>query len=392
MRDPLPRVVLVTFDAGGGHRAAANALVAAAEQRAAPFRFEVISLQDVLAPLDPVRRLTGGTSEQLYNELVRRRRTRFLVPMLRGLQWAIRRAGPRLARQVANALASRAPAAVLSVIPNFNAVIAQGVRLSHPQTPFLVALTDFADFPPHFWFEPALDGVIVASEHAAQQALALGLPAASIHRTSGMPLHPRFYPRADPARRQALRAEWGLRAEDFTVLLTFGGKGSPEMEPLCARLLRMPRPWRVIAICGDNPPLYQRLRPLETVSAGRLRRVGFTDRMADFMAAADVLLTKPGPGSLAEAFHQGVPPVVVEDARTIPQERYNVRMVEREGLGVAVKDWRHMASAVAELADDPARLSEIRQRLERLPDNRAVYETLEVLGRVVSRRLGQGAA
>jgi UDP-N-acetylglucosamine:LPS N-acetylglucosamine transferase len=271
-------------------------------------------------------------------------------------------------------------------------VIAEGVRLSHPHTPFLVALTDFADFPPHFWVEPGLDGVVVATEDAALQALELGVPAASIHRTSGMPLHPRFYPRADAARRQGLREEFGLRAEDFAVLVTFGGKGSPEMEPLCARLLSVARSWRVIAICGDNAALYRRLRPLELASAGRLRRLGFTDRMADYMAAADVLLTKPGPGSLAEAFHQRVPPVVVGNALTIPQERYNVRMVEREGLGVAVRHWRDMIGAVAALADDPGRLCAIRHRLERLPENRAVYEALDIIGNVVGQRRGEGAA
>jgi len=115
--DDLPEVVLFTFDAGGGHRAAAKALVAAAEQERAPFRFEVVSLQDVLAPLDIGQRLTGRPLEQTYNEMVRRRRTRFLVPMLRGLQWVVRRLHAPLEARVAEYLSTRRPAAVLSVIP-----------------------------------------------------------------------------------------------------------------------------------------------------------------------------------------------------------------------------------------------------------------------------------
>ena len=60
--------------------------------------------------------------------------------------------------------------------------------------------------PPHFWMERGAGGVIVATEEAAAQAAAMGVPAGGITRTSGMVLHPRFYPRATPERRRAREA------------------------------------------------------------------------------------------------------------------------------------------------------------------------------------------
>ena len=388
----LPEVVLFTFDAGGGHRAAARALVAAAEQREAPFRFEVVSLQDVLAPLDVGQRLTGRPLEQTYNDMVRRRRTRFLVPMLRGLQWVVRRLHSPLEARVAAYLSTRRPAAVLSVIPNFNAILAGAVRRSHSAAPLLVLLTDFCDFPPHFWMEPALDGVIVATGDAQRQARELGLPGERIFRTTGMVLHPRFYPRAGMERRALVRQELGLQASDFAVLVMFGGKGSPEMQPLCAELLKASAQWHVIGVCGDNPRLFEGLAEVEGTSGGRLHRLPFTDRVADLLAASDLFVTKPGPGCLAEAFHQRVPVVVCGNAHTIPQERYNVRMVARDGLGVAVRNWRDMPAAAATLAADAERLSRIRQNLRSLPDNNAVYEVLEIVGRTIAGRRGLPAA
>jgi UDP-N-acetylglucosamine:LPS N-acetylglucosamine transferase len=93
---------------------------------------------------------------------------------------------------------------------------------------------------------------------------------------------------------------------------------------------------------------------VEAGDGRRLRRLGFTDRVADYLAACDVLVTKPGPGSLAEAFHQGVPVVVACNAHTIPQERYNARLVRERGLGIAVRSWRQIPAAVTELRPIPS--------------------------------------
>jgi 1,2-diacylglycerol 3-beta-galactosyltransferase len=252
--------------------------------------------------------------------------------------------------------------------------------------PLIALLTDFCDFPPHFWMEPELDGVIVATDEAERQARDLGLRAERVFRTTGMVLHPRFYPRAGAERRGIVRRELGLRESDFTVLVMFGGKGSPEMHPLCEGLLDASPAWHVIGVCGDNPRLFEGLAEVEEGSGGRLHRLPFTDRVADLLAASDLFVTKPGPGCLAEAFHQQVPVVVCGNGLTIPQERYNVRMVARDGLGVAVRHWRDMPAAAAALAADPERLSRIRQNVAALPPNQAVYEVLEIVARTSRER------
>lgn len=386
----VPEVVLFILDAGGGHRSAANALVAAAEKERRPWTFRVVSLQDVLAPLDLGRRLTGRSSEQTYNALVRRQRTRLLVPMLRVFQWLIRLRQARLCDLLGAHLGERPPQLVVSLIPNFNAVIRDAVRRCLPATPFFILLTDFTDFPPRFWMEPDVDHVIVGSEHAVAQALATGLPAESVTRTSGMVLHPRFYPSPGPDVRARVRDELGLGEDAFVVLILYGGKGSPEIRPLSEALLRESPDTCVIAICGDNPPLYASLEDVEAGAGGRLRRLGFTDRVSDYLAACDVLVTKPGPGSLAEAFHQRVPMVVACNAHTIPQERYNARLVAESGVGIAVRHWRDIPAAVTALRRDPGRLDACRRSLAALPPNRAVFEVLDLIAATLDT--GAGAA
>ena len=374
--DQRGEVLLFVVDAGGGHRAAARALLAAAEESGFPLALRVVSLQEVLAPQDFLKRLIGLKSEDFYNLLLRRRYTAVLRPLMRVLHGLIALRHPALVRGLVPYLQSQRPVAVVSVIPNFNGVIRDALRQSHPGVPFLVLLTDFADLPPHFWMEPGIDRVIVGTPAAALQAREIGLSAESVALVSGMVLHPRFYAQGGGASRARVRAEMGVPEDAFTTMLLFGGKGSAEIEPLARDLVAADPGMHVIAVCGDNRELLARLEPLREAARGRLHVLGFTDRIADYMAASDVLVTKPGPGSLAEAFHQGLPVVVADNRDTIPMERFNARFVAEKELGVVVRRWSDAPAAVLALARDPERRSRLAKNLAALPRNRAVYEAL----------------
>jgi UDP-N-acetylglucosamine:LPS N-acetylglucosamine transferase len=199
-----------------------------------------------------------------------------------------------------------------------------------------------------------------------------------------MVLHPRFYPRATAERRRHVRRDLGLPADDPVVLVLFGGKGSPEMEPLSRELLREAPQARILAVCGDNPDLLFAVSRVAMDSHGRLRPMGFTDRVADLMAASDLLLTKPGPGTLAEAFHARLPVVVCCNDLTIPQERFNARLVESQGLGFSVGGWPDMARAAGRLLASPDAMAALRENLARLPENRAVYEVIDLIAGAVA--------
>lgn len=385
MVNPPPQVLLFTIDAGGGHRAAARALAAAVEETSPGFTLRVESFQQLLLGLDLLRRLTGLSLEDAYNLILRQHWNAFMVPLLRLMHGAIALRRRAVVRTLTGWLRQQPrPAAVVSVFPNFNGILRDALASAHPGVPLVVVLTDLADFPPRFWMEPGLHRVVVASDEAARQAAAAGIEPARVSRVSGMVLHPRFHREAGRHRREAVRAELGLRADDFTVLLLFGGKGSPEMEPLARGLLDSAGGTHVLAVAGDNPRLHERLARLAETSGGRLHAFGFTDRVAELMAASDLMATKPGPGSLTEAFQLRLPVVVVRNRHTIPQERYNTDFVRDRRLGLVVGHWREIPAAVAALREDPARLERIRDAIATLPENRAVYEVVGVIGREIA--------
>lgn len=382
-----PEVLLFTIDAGGGHRAAARALEAAAEETSAPFRFRVESFQQTLLPLDVLKRATGVSLEDAYNLILRRHASALMVPLLRLMHAGIRARRPALVRTLSAWLREQPrPDAVVSVFPNFNGVLRDAMREALPGVPLVVVLTDLADFPPRFWVEPGLDRVVVGTDEAREQAVALGTPPERVSRVSGMVLNPRFYRAGGPGTRDSARAELGLGPSEFAVTLLFGGKGSPEMAPLAERLLEADPAFRVIAVCGENPALYERLAPLEVLAGRRLVRLGFTDRVADILAASDLLVTKPGPGSLSEAFHQRVPVVVTRNVHTIPQERFNTDFVRDRGLGLVVPHWREIPAAVLRLFRDPAARAALRDRIAALPPNRAVFEVIDLIASEASAR------
>ena len=158
-------MLLFTIDAGGGHRAAARALVAAAEETGAPFRFRVESFQEVLLPLDVLKRATGVSLEAAYNLILQAARQR--PDGAAAAADARRHPRTATARSCARSRTGCArqprPEAVVSVFPNFNGVLRDAMREAIPGVPLVVVLTDLADFPPRFWIEPGLDRVVVGT-------------------------------------------------------------------------------------------------------------------------------------------------------------------------------------------------------------------------------------
>ena len=194
-----------------------------------------------------------------------------MVPLMRLMHGVIRLLRPAMLRRLTTWLAERPrPAAVVSVMPHFNGIMADALRAAHPGVPLVVVLTDFADFPPRFWIEPGTGRVVVGSDEARAQALALGIAPDRVSRVSGMILRPDFYRASGPEARARMRAELGLADDDFAVMLLFGGKGSPEMPRLSDALLAAEPKAHVIAVCGDNPALVARMTEIEARTGGRL--------------------------------------------------------------------------------------------------------------------------
>ncbi|MBI5280292.1 MAG: galactosyldiacylglycerol synthase [Candidatus Solibacter usitatus] len=378
----MPILDFVFFDAGGGHRAAATALKQVLETEPHGMSPRLVHLQDILAPVDVFRKVLRIDLQEIYNQMLRRGWTLGSEQGLRFMQAVIRLYHGSEVRLMREWWEHRSgvekPQAVVSVVPNFNRAIYDGLQLAAPGTPYITILTDLADFPPAFWIERQPQWFICGTERARRQALEMGHPAGRVFLTSGMILHPRFYQPLD-LDVAAERAALGLNPNLPTGLVMFGGYGTGVMDDILSRLDRSGLDLQLILIAGKNEALRSRLASRRTRM--RTHIVGFTSEVPRWMRLADFFIGKPGPGSLSEAVHMGLPAITVRNAWTLPQERYNAEWLRERNLGLVITSFGRIDSAVRELLTG-ARLAEMRQAAAAVK-NRAIFEIPGILAGIL---------
>src|SRR5579864_4631148 len=187
------RIEFGFFDAGGGHRAAATALDIAIRGQHRPWEVRLTNLQELLDQLDVLKKYAGIRIEDFYNWMLRSGYTLGSTQVMKVLQaviWAYH--GPTV-RMLEAHWKETEPDMVVSFVPHFNRALGESFRRAYPNRPFVTALTDVADYPPHFWIERQSQYFICGSDRAVAQARAMGHAADFVFQASGMIVHPRFY-------------------------------------------------------------------------------------------------------------------------------------------------------------------------------------------------------
>ena len=365
---------LVYVNAGGGHRSAAVALETAIREQCRDWQVRLVNLFEVLDPQDVFRRTTGVKPEDYYNVRLARGWTLGLAQELRILQMLIRLSHKSLVAQLRRHWQASRPDLVVSLVPNFNRAMYQALSMARPLTPYATILTDLADFPPHFWIEAnQAQHFICGTPRAVAQAKAVMSPNATVHETSGMIISPNFFRGLNLDRRAEMR-KLQLDPDRPTGMVMFGGHGSRVMRAISRRLDDV----QLILACGHNAVLAEQLRAMKA-SAPRVV-MGFTSQISYLMQLADFFIGKPGPGSISEAIQQGLPVIVVRNAWTMPQERYNTEWVEENGAGVVLDSFKSIRGGVAQVEDH----IELYRASVRRIQNRAVFEIPEILERILA--------
>ena len=362
-------------DAGGGHRNAAFSLKSIIEQQNRPWQVNLVQFQELTDRLDVLRRVTGIRIQEQYNTLLRNGWTLEATSLLRVLQMIIRILHRPAVRLLTKYFREHPADLLVSVIPHFNRELYESWSAACPGKPFATLITDLADFPPRFWIEPIPEQYIIAgTEKAAEQARAIGHDEQHIFKTSGMIVRPEFYSRetVDPAE---LRKQMGLREDLPTAIVLFGGYGSGVMHQIAQRLDRANVPVQLILICGRNEKLAAKFRAESWKFP--IHVVGFTKEVHRLMCAADFMIGKPGPGSIAEAMVRHLPVLIECNAWTLPQERYNAEWVKEKEVGIVLDNFRSVADGVRKIVE-PATLARLKNNVKAL-NNQALFEIPEIL-------------
>lgn len=382
----MKKIQILFHDAGGGHRNAAVALQTVISQQNRSWQVDLVQFQELTDQLDVLRKLTGIRIQEQYNTLLRNGWTFGSTQLLLVLQATIRLFHGPMVKLLVRHFKQQPADLLVSVIPHFNREIAEAWTACYPGRPFVTIITDLADFPPHFWIEPIKEQyVICGTQRAVEQARQIGKDSSHIFATSGMILRPDFYHQdnSDPVE---VRRELNLRPDLPTGMLLFGGFGSKVMYDIAERLEASALPLQLMIICGRNEKLAEKLRARSWKMP--LHVVGFTKEVHRLMRAADFLVGKPGPGSVAEAMVRNLPVILECNAWTLPQERYNTEWVKENRVGIVLRHFTEIVAGVQQFLQ-PGKLAEFRANTQRL-NNRAIFEIPEIFAELLGERVAEG--
>jgi processive 1,2-diacylglycerol beta-glucosyltransferase len=230
--------------------------------------------------------------------------------------------------------------------------------------------TDFQTEPP--WVQPEIDVYCVASEEARSQLTGWGISPNRI-LLCGIPIDPAFGVSFD---KSELRRALGLDQRRPVVLVMGGGMGSAPLDGIIESLELCRLPLQVVAVAGHNRSLRQALEHLRRKVTFELHVFGWTDNMPELMAAADLLITKPGGLTTAEALSIGLPMIVTHPIPG-PEERH-VRYLERSGVAVEAKTPEEIPHLVNRMLGTPGALSEMRRRQKEMSRPDAAHAVAQV--------------
>lgn len=379
-------VLFLIADTGAGHRSAATAIAKALrivyEQARAsghPVPDLEIHIVDVFTECAqfPLR-----TSVALYGPAVRH------SPRLYGQLFHITNsaerfdAAKRLCQpfllQGLRALIERTrPDVIVSVHPLLNHITLQAMKDVDPNVPLITVVTDLVSAHAA-WFARGVDACVVPTLATKHLALAHGLPAGHVH-VLGMPIDPSFTARTTATTAECRRA-LGLDSDRAMVLLAGGGEGACGLAEAVQELARQRIRAQLVVVAGRNRQLYAQVDLLRrrTHTPTHIALFGFVQNMPDLMRAADVIVTKAGPGAISEAVACELP--IVLTGALPGQETGNIDFVLQNGLGVLAPTPESVTHHLTTLLDTSDwQLEQMRARARAISRPRATFDVARLI-------------
>ncbi|MBK8046415.1 MAG: hypothetical protein IPK16_04345 [Anaerolineales bacterium] len=374
------RILCLMSDTGGGHRASAQALKAGfAELYGDRFQVDIIDLiTDYLPwPLNQIPKMYPFLSNDvpwMYSALYSSQSSGSWGNWL-----AIN--GSRMAKNsVRKAFLQHQPDLIISVHPLLQLVSMWVMDEMPHRIPFVTVVTDLTTAHP-LWFNPGVDACYVASEEAYRFALSRGLRKDQLH-LFGLPIRPAF---ARPALSKVeLRAKLKMDPALPAVLLIGGGEGIGPVEEIAAQITQQlsasgKATGQLVVVAGRNKTMQERLAARAWPIPALIN--GFVDNMPDWMAACDCIVTKAGPGTMAEALISGLPIIL---SGFIPgQEEGNVPYVINNDVGEYSEDPAEIGRIVARwFGPESAKLQTMSDKARALGHPQATFDIVKSIAGV----------
>ncbi len=363
------RIALLTLSVGSGHVQAAKVIERALDDGAEPVEvrtFDAIELARqwflwlYVHPYWWMLRHAPGMWRRLF-ERRQRKRHRSTAP-----HWVFRRGCRNVLRQ----LKAFSPHLIIVTEIGAAEIAALGKREGWFNVPILAVQTDLETEPP--WAQREIDIYCVATEQARGQLIEWGVSANRI-LVCGIPIDPAF---ALPFDRPELLRALGLDLHRPVVLVMGGGMGPAPLDEIVKSLEKCRLPLQVLVVAGHDQAMRARLEALHGKVALNLFTFGWSDSVPELMAAANLLITKPGGVTTAEALAAGLPMILTHP---IPgPEEAHIRFLEQNGVAFNARSLEEIPQLVFRLLNDSKHLTEIARRAREMARPDATHAIAQV--------------
>ncbi len=226
------------------------------------------------------------------------------------------------------------------------------------------------DFRPHYtYFSKEISAYITGSEFSKRELISLGINENKIFPV-GIPVNQKFYHRYDFAKEEK---------DYFNILLMGGSMGLSGLSSVLKEIVLNKHKLNITIVCGKNEELKKKLKTKYEDSKfpnKHIKILGFTNTISELMDSMDLIITKPGGLTTTESIHKSLPMLI---PFVIPgQETENAKFLCDENAAIRVKHTRNINAALDNLLDNPAKLKELRNNMQRLSEPYSIIDTIRI--------------
>ncbi|NGX37286.1 MAG: Processive diacylglycerol beta-glucosyltransferase [Chlamydiae bacterium] len=348
----LKKLLILSSYGGYGHIAAANTLISLLGDN-----YEV----EIIYPIKELRILGLPSGESFYNFLISNHWNQLT-------NWVVRLLPPplfqqrndKLCRLIERHIEDRKPDLVISLIPFVNYPASEAARKRG--LPFLLITTD-NDL--HNWVfqlqkrKHSNFKVTIGSDLATSKGTLLDQKVSEEDiKTIGLPLRPEFL---NMKNKEELRSSYGIPENKNVVLIMMGGMGARSTLQYVKSIVEHSLDLHLLVCAGKNRKLAKKLKKIQPATGNSMDVIPFTEKVHELFAMADVIITKPGPGTINEAVSLEIPLLIDRTNDPLFWEQANIDLVLESGVGACIHSFEEAPELVKRfLFDEQTRESVIR--------------------------------
>ncbi len=352
----MKKILILSCLGGYGHIAATNTL-----KQLLGSEYEI----ETIYPIKELRIFGIPTGEEFYNYTLARNWTRFINWYAKVLAFPIfAQRQQKTIDQIERHIIEKKPDLVISVLPFVNYPASEAARKSG--VPFLLVTTDNDLYNWVFGLEKSQHEnfrVTIGADLPSSKGLLLDHAVAeSAIETTGFPLRPNFF---SLRRKEDLREEYQIPQGKKVVLIVMGGVGGRCAYKYAKTIIESQLDVHLIVCAGRNRKLLAKLKSL----SGNITAMPFTEKMDELFSMADLIITKPGPGTINEVLSVKVPLLVDRTRTPLFWEQVNIDWVLDLKVGGVVKSFNELPDLIRKFLYDEKTCAEVARSYAQIPEN-----------------------